>query len=110
MDKVVARRLRPHEGRKLHALKRQLSNAVNSRHARIILLSRGRICNREIGERVGCSPQWVRQIIHRFNHGGIEAVVWYQYGCHIGEPRSSWPTSSSRSGRWLTRLLASSSG
>ncbi len=87
MDKVVARRLRPHEGRKLHALKRQLSNAVNSRHARIILLSRGRICNREIAERVGCSPQWVRQIIHRFNHGGIEAVVWYPYGCHVGEPR-----------------------
>jgi transposase len=68
-------------------LKRQLSNAVNSRHARIILLSRGGICNREIAERVGCSPQWVRRIIHRFNHGGVEAIVWYPYWCHAREPR-----------------------
>ncbi len=66
MDKVVARRLRPHEGRKLQRLKRQLSNAVNSRRARIIVLSRRGLCNREIAQGVGLSPQWVRRIIHRF--------------------------------------------
>jgi transposase len=77
MDTVVARRLRPHEGRKLHALKRQLSNAVNSRHARIILLSRGGVRNRVIIDRIGCSGSWVREVIHRFNRGGIDAITWY---------------------------------
>ncbi|TDJ41610.1 MAG: helix-turn-helix domain-containing protein [Gammaproteobacteria bacterium] len=70
MDKVVARKLRPWEGRMLHRLKRQLSNTVNSRHARVILLSRGGLCNREITERVGYTAAWVRQIIRRFNDGG----------------------------------------
>ena len=87
MDKVAARRLRPHEGRKLHRLKRQLSNAVNSRRARVILLSRGGLCNRQIAERVGLSPQWVRQIIHRFNEGGVDGITWYPYLCRSGGPR-----------------------
>ncbi|NNF64188.1 MAG: IS630 family transposase [Acidimicrobiia bacterium] len=87
MDKVAARRLRPHEGRKLQRLKRQLSNAVNSRRARVILLSRDGLCNREIAQGVGLSPQWVRRIIHRFNEGGIDAISWYPYFCSRGEPR-----------------------
>jgi transposase len=86
MNKVVARTLRPGEGRKLQQLKRQLSNAVNCRHARIILLSRGGICNREIATRVGCTPQWVCKIIHRFNEGGIEAITWYPYYCARAGP------------------------
>ena len=87
MDKVVARRLRPHEGRKLQQLKRQLSNAVNRRRARVILLSRGELCNQEIAQGVGLSPQWVRRIIHRFNDTGIEGITWYPYFCSCGEPR-----------------------
>ena len=87
MDKVVARRLRPYEGRKLQRLKRQLSNAVNSRRARVILLSRGGFRNREIAERVGLSPQWVREIIHRFNDAGIDGITWYPYFCCCGGPR-----------------------
>jgi len=79
MDKVAARTLRPWEGRKLHQMKRQLSNAVNCRHARIILLSRGGVCNKETARRVGCTPQWVRRVIHRFNRGGVDAVTWYPY-------------------------------
>jgi transposase len=86
MDKVAARTLRPGEGRKLHQLKRQLSNAVNCRHARIILLSRGAICNKEIATRIGCTPQWVRKIIHRFNEGGIDAITWYSYYCARAGP------------------------
>jgi transposase len=62
-------------------MKRQTTNAVNSRHARIILLSRGGVCNREIGERAGCSAVWVRQIIHRFNAHGIDGIVWYPAYC-----------------------------
>lgn len=87
MDRVVARTLRPWEGCKLHKMKRQLSNAVNSRHARILLLSRGGVANRQIAERCGCSPTWVRTIIHRFNAGGIDAVTWYPYYCHRAGPR-----------------------
>lgn len=87
MDRVAARRLRSHEGRKLHRMKGQLSNAVNSRHARIILLSRGGVCNRQIAERVGITPQWVRKIIHRFNEGGIDAVTWFPYFCGKTGPR-----------------------
>jgi len=87
MDKVVARRLWPYEGRKLKRMKRQLTNTVNSRHARIILLSRGGFTNREIAERCGCSPTWVRQIIHRFNQGGIGAITWYPYYCGCAGPR-----------------------
>jgi transposase len=81
MDRVVARKLRPWEGRKLKRMKRQLANAVNCRHARIILLSRGGVRNRQIAERCGCTAAWVRRIIHRFNDGGIEAITWYPYYC-----------------------------
>lgn len=86
MDKVVARTLRPWEGTKLHCMKRQLSNAVNCRHARIVLLSRGNVCNRQIAQRVGCTPQWVRKILHRFNAGGIDAITWYPYYCNRAGP------------------------
>lgn len=79
MDTVRARRLHAYDRQKLRRMKRQLSNQVNSRHARIVLLSRGGLSNREIAARVDCSPQWVRKIIHRFNRGGIEAIEWYPY-------------------------------
>ncbi len=87
MDKVVARKLRPWEGRMLHRLKRQLANTVNNRHARVILLSRGGQCNRQIAERVGYTPAWVRQILRRFNDGGLDAITWYPYFCNPGNPR-----------------------
>lgn len=45
MDNVVARKLKGREAQELKRMKRQLSNAVNSRHARIILLSRGGCTN-----------------------------------------------------------------
>ena len=74
MDKVRARKLHPHERKNLRRMKRQLANQVNRRHARIILLSRGGVRNREIAARVDCTPQWVRVIIHRFNDGGMITV------------------------------------
>jgi transposase len=86
MNKVVARTLRPREAPELHRMKRQLSNAVNCRHGRIILLSRGGVCNRDIAQRAGCTARWVRTIIHRFNTGGIDAITWYPYYCHRGGP------------------------
>jgi transposase len=81
MDKVVARKLKPSEATKLKRMKRQLSNAVNSRHARIILLSRGGRTNQQIAELCDCTPTWVRQVIHRFNNGYIDAIAWYPYYC-----------------------------
>ena len=87
MAKVTARKLRPWESGKLQRMKRQLSNAVNTRHARMILLSRGGLDNAGIAERVGCSAAWVRQILHRFNDGGIEAISWYPYYCARAGPR-----------------------
>ena len=87
MNKVTARKLRPWEGRKLKRMKRQLSNAVNSRHARIILLARGGLRNREIAERVGYTHTSVRKVIHRFNQGGIGAITWYPYYCGCAGPR-----------------------
>jgi transposase len=87
MDTVVARRLRPWEGRKLKRMKRQKTNAVNAKHARAILLSRGGVPNRQIAQRVDYSPGWVRQLIHRFNAGGIDALSWYPYYCATGGPR-----------------------
>jgi hypothetical protein len=54
MDKVKVRPVRPHEQKKLHRLKRQRANAVNSRHARIVLLSRGGLANCAIA--VGVPP------------------------------------------------------
>ena len=87
MAKVAARKLRPWESSKLQRMKRQLSNAVNSRHARIVLLSRGALGNAGIAERVGCSAVWVRQILHRFNDGGIAAISWYPYYCVRAGPR-----------------------
>jgi len=87
MDRIRARKLRPYEGHKLKHMKRQTTNTVNSRHARIILLSRGGLTNRDIAPRCDCTPVWVRKIIHRFNAGGIEAITWYPYQCGPDGPR-----------------------
>lgn len=86
MDKVKARMPNPWERRQLHKMKRQRSNAVNVRHARAILLSRGGVRNREIAKQVDCTPSWVRKIIHRFNDGGVDAIAWYPYYCNRGGP------------------------
>ncbi|MBW3596545.1 MAG: IS630 family transposase [Planctomycetes bacterium] len=81
MDHVRARKPTVRERRQLHVLKRQKTNAVNSCHARIILLSHGRVKNREIGERLGITPQWVRKIIHRFNADGLLGILWSPEVC-----------------------------
>jgi len=59
----------------------------NSRRARIILLSRGGVRNAEIGRLVDYSDAWVRQIIHRFNQGGVPAIAWYPNYCAHGTAR-----------------------
>jgi len=87
MDKVKARKLKPWERHKLKRMKRQKTNSVNSLHARIILLSRGSPKNTEIATHCGCTPAWVRKIIHRFNEGGIDAISWYPYYCARAGPR-----------------------
>lgn len=88
MDRVRARKLRPYERQKLHKMKRQLSNQVNSRHARIVLLSTGGVRNREIARLADCTPQWVRIILHRFNAQGLDSITWYPfYQDHTGQPR-----------------------
>jgi transposase len=79
MDRVRARRLRPYDRRKLYRMKRQMTNQVNSRHARIILASTGGMTNRQIAALADCTPHWVRKIIHRFNADGIEGIEWYPY-------------------------------
>jgi transposase len=76
MDKVRLRPLRPYEQKKLHRLKRQKANAVNSRHARVILLARGGLPNQEIARLCDYTAQWVRALIHRFNAGGLDAITW----------------------------------
>lgn len=81
MDLIKARPLRPYERRKLKRMKHQLTNAVNSRHARMILLSRGGHTNRRIAHQCDCSPVWVRQIIRRFNDGGIDGIYWSPCFC-----------------------------
>lgn len=81
MDTVKVRPLRPYEQKKLHRLKRQKTNAVNSRHARIVLLSRGGVLNRDIALRCDCTPQWVRVILHRFNEYGLDGITWYPWMC-----------------------------
>ena len=78
-DKVKVRLLRPYEKVKLGRLKRQKCNAVNSRHARIIMLAVGGMINRCIAPLVDCSVQWVRQVIHRFNDDGIDGITWYPW-------------------------------
>lgn len=87
MDTVSVRTISPSERPKLHRLKRQRSNHVNASHARIILLSSGRVANRDIANYIGCTPQWVRQIIHRFNDDGIGAIEWYPYWQVRNRPR-----------------------
>ena len=91
MDIVKARTLRPYERRKLKGMKQQLTNAVNRLHARIILLSRGGNKNCWIAEQCGCTSTWVRQIIRRFNAGGIEGICWYPYQCGPTEPKTFVP-------------------
>ena len=87
MDRSRARTPNPYERAKLHRMKRQTTNAVNSRHARVILLSRGGVSNAEIARRVGYSGVWVGQILARFNRGGVPAVAWYPYYCAHGTAR-----------------------
>src|SRR5579885_3521891 len=88
MDTVKVRSLRPYEKKKLLRMKRQLANAVNSRHARILLLSRGGCSNRAIAARVDCSPQWVRTVIQRFNADGLNGVAWYPFFQTRATPRA----------------------
>jgi len=78
-DKVTVRTFRPYEKIKLRRLKNQRRNTVNSRHARIVLLSTGGMANRRIATLVDCSVQWVRQVIHRFNDHGIAGITWYPW-------------------------------
>jgi len=78
-DTVKVRPLRPYEQTQLRRLKKQRRNAVNSRNARIIMLAVGHCCNAVIAALVGCSPTWVRQIIHRFNADGIDGITWYPW-------------------------------
>lgn len=78
-DTVKVRPVRPYEKIKLRRLKRQRRNAVNSRNARIIMLALGQRPNRVVAEMAGCSVQWVRQIIHRFNDNGIDGITWYPW-------------------------------
>ena len=87
MDNVKVRMLKPWEKHKLKRMKRQLTNSVNCLHARIMLLSRGGLNNRQIASHCDCTPTWVRQIIHRFNAGGIDAITWYPYYCARDGPR-----------------------
>jgi transposase len=87
MDTVRTRTVAPPERRRLHWMKRQLANAVNASHARIILLSSGGVCNREIACRVDRCPSWVRKIIHRFNSQGLEGITWYPWMQVRNEPR-----------------------
>jgi transposase len=78
-DTVRVRRLRPYEKVKLRRLKGERRNTVNSRSARIVMLSVGNQTNSVIAEMVGCSATWVRQIIHRFNDYGIDGITWYPW-------------------------------
>jgi transposase len=78
-DTVKVRPLRPYEKVKLRRLKRQRRNAVNSRNARIVMLSVGNQKNAVIADMVGCSATWVRQILHRFNDSGIDGITWYPW-------------------------------
>jgi transposase/DNA-binding Lrp family transcriptional regulator len=78
-DTVRVRPLRPYEKIKIRRLKRQRRNTVNSRNARIIMLAVGQRPNRVVAEMAGCSVQWVRQIIHRFNDAGIDGITWYPW-------------------------------
>ena len=87
MDKVKARKPKPYEKKKLHHMKQSRTNLVNNRHARIILLSQGGNTNQCIANQCDCSATWVRKIIHRYNHGGIEAIIWFPYYCGHSEPR-----------------------
>jgi len=79
--------LRPHEKQKLIRMKRQRTNTVNSRHARILLLCRGGLANRDIARQADCTPQWVRTIIHRFNAAGLEGITWFPFYQTRGTPR-----------------------
>jgi hypothetical protein len=82
MGTVRVRPLRPHEQKKLLRLKRQRTNTVNSRHARIVLLSRGGLAHQ-----TDCSPQWVRTIVHRFNAAGLDGITWFPFHQTRGTPR-----------------------
>jgi len=64
MDQVRIRAVTPWKRCQLSRMKRQRTSQVNCLHARIILLSSGGVCNRQIAERVDRSGQWVRAVIH----------------------------------------------
>ncbi len=57
MDTVKGRRVPPLERRTLRRWKRSRLNRIHSCRARVILLFAGRTRNKEIAERVGCTPE-----------------------------------------------------
>lgn len=86
-DPTRARCLRPSEKQELLRMKRQRANAVNARHARIVLLSRGGLHNKTIAEQVDCSPQWVRAVVRRFNADGVCGIAWFPFFNACDAPR-----------------------
>jgi transposase len=78
-DIIRVRPLRPYEKVKLRRLKRQRRNTVNSRNARIIMLSSGHLSNAAIADLVDCTATWVRQILHRFNDDGIGGICYFPW-------------------------------
>src|SRR2546428_8837937 len=53
----------------------------------VILVSSGGLRSAWFAKLCGCVPAWARQVIHRFNEGGIDAITWYPHYCHRGGPR-----------------------
>src|SRR5262249_8179465 len=100
------RPLRPHEQKKLLRLKRQRTNTVNSRHAGIVLLSRGGVANRDSAQQADCTPPWVRRIVGRFHAAGVDGISWFPLppdGGDTSEIPGRPPRADCRSGAVLSR-------
>ena len=64
------------------------------------LLSRGGLSNRGIAAQVGCSPPWVRQVIHRLNDRGLGGpCALHRSRSHPGARRTHGRAPARRLGR-----------
>jgi len=85
MDRIQVRPLRPWEGRRRHRLKRLLRNQANRRPARIVLLLRGGVRNREIARLVWhAAPEASRT----FKLGGVLPDARYEVESYGGSKKN----------------------
>ena len=74
LPEVFVRPVTMAEGRRLQRIGRTAKDPVKLRRAIVVLMSAQRQAAPDIAHLLGCSPEYVRGVIHAFNESGFAAL------------------------------------